>query len=156
MSEPKTLDDVIAERAAKKEALQKLADSQRAIDLEAIMALEDLHGDSNVAVLDIPYTPGLPTCVAVRTPKPIEFQRYRDMNTGKEAGPKKAIESAETLGKVCRIYPPKVEAGSVDAEGEAVQDLFPRILEARSGVLVGMGLAATKLIAAREEEDSKR
>lgn len=150
MSDPKSLDDVIAERAAKKEALQKQADAQRAVDLEAIMALEDLHGDSNVSVLDIPYTPGLPTCVAVRTPKAIEFQRYRDMNTGKDAGSKKAIESAEMLGKVCRIYPPKVEAG---AEGE---DLFAKILEARPGVLVGMGLAATKLIAAREEDDAKR
>jgi hypothetical protein len=136
------LEEIEARRAARKAGLQEPRDEQRAADLEAVDALEIEHGDSNVATLEVPFTPGLPTLLAARCPKPIELKRYRDtVKTKKDGTPGDPIGAAIMVGGVCRVYP--------DAE------TFAKVLEARPGVDVQLGLAALKLASAKAEDEGK-
>lgn len=91
-----------AERAASKEADRA---AQLAVDLDALMALEDEHGEGRVYRHDLPaYVPGLPTMVIARTPTPAEYKRFRDMmrkaKTASEQG-----AAIDLLAAPCRVYP---------------------------------------------------
>lgn len=139
--------EIEARRAARKQAEQDKSDAQRAADLEAIEALEAEHGYSNVSALRVEYVDGLPTMVAVRTPRPAEIKRYRARvtprkhpRTGQEVTPDYA-EAAEELGAACLVYPKP--------------DVFAALVEKRPGALVAAGMAALKLAAAEDEEAGK-
>lgn len=133
-----------AERAA---AAQAASDEQKAIDLEAIMALEDELGASNVTTVEIGHTPGLPVLLAVRCPAPIEVKRYQDRikPKAKRDGSKEAADPTEAtieVGHVCLVYP---EAG----------DLRTRTLESRPGVIVQLGTEALKLALGVADSEGK-
>jgi hypothetical protein len=132
-------------RAERKKALQDQADAQRALDLEKINELEVEHGDTNVIMLDVPYTPGLPTCVAARTPSDAEIKRYRyrvnEGRKGTEIDPMAAQRAAEELAALVLIFPAK--------------DEFEAICKARPTVRAQLGAASTKLSQAREEAEGK-
>jgi len=131
-----------ARRAARKAAAQAARDAQRAIDLAAINDLEIEHGDSNVATLEIPHTDGLPTMLAVKCPPPAYVKRYRDeCRARKDGTPGDAIAAAEKLADAMLIYP--------DAE------TYARVLEARAGVRVQLGVLAIGLAAGRAESEGK-
>jgi hypothetical protein len=134
-----SLEEIEARRAARKEAQAKQRDEQRVVDLEAVDALEVQFGDSNVRYVDVPYTPGLPTLAAVRCPKPIEIKRYR----ATVAPDHKAFASkaAEDLGAICLVYP--------------VGDDRDRLLEARPGLLVGLGIEALGMSTGRAQDEGK-
>jgi hypothetical protein len=144
-TEETPLDRQIRIRAERKKALQAQADAQRAQDLEKINELEVEHGDTNVIVLDVPYTPGLPTCVAARTPTDPEIKRYRhrvnEGRKGQEIDPKAAQRASEELADVVVIFPSK--------------DDFEAICKARPAVRAQLGAASTKLSQAREEAEGK-
>jgi hypothetical protein len=140
--EPTALEAVESRRAARKAELAEKRDAQRILDLEAIDALEIEHGDSNVAVLDVPYTPGLPTCVAARCPKPEEIKRYRSRLKAKKGEQVDAVEAAEELASICRVYPSDSE-------------VYARMLSARPGIHVQLGVAAVGLAAGSEEARGK-
>jgi hypothetical protein len=136
------LEAIEARRAARKEALQQAHDAQRVKDLEAIDALEIEHGDSNIATLEVPYTPDLPTMIAVRCPKPVEVKRYRDrVKPKKDGSPGDSLGGALELAAVCRVYP--------DA------DTYAALLEARPGVDAQLGLLAIQLSAGKAEAAGK-
>jgi hypothetical protein len=126
-------------RAARKAALAEAREAQRALDLAEIDALEITHGDSNIAVIELPYVDGLPTCAAVRTPKKPEVKRYQDrIKRDKSA----TAEAAEEVGKCTLVYPsdPEVQA---------------RLLDTRPGLPVQLGVTALNLSTGKDAESGK-
>jgi hypothetical protein len=104
--------------------------------------LEVELGDSNVAVIDVPYTPGLSTCAAVRCPTTPEVKRYqarlKPAGNGKNID---AIAASEEIGLACLKYP----------EGEGREAL----LAARPGIKVALGSAALKLSTGKAADEGK-
>lgn len=120
-------------RAEKRGAFEAARDEQKAADLEAIMALEDELGASNVATVEVGFTPGLPVLLAVRCPVPVEVRRYQDRLKPKREGAKiDPTEPTIEIGHVCLVYP---EAG----------ELRDRSLAARPGAIVQLGTEALKM-----------
>lgn len=136
------IEEIQARRDAKREALEKQKEDQRAIDLEALEALEDEHGINNIVWIDLPYTPGLVSLVAAKCPTPAYMKRYRDMCKTKNEKSADYIGAAEMLAAVCRVYP--IE-----------QEDYKKIVDARPGVHVQLGVAAMKLGSGREQDESK-
>lgn len=133
------LAELTARRAARKAAQSQAAAAQKVTDLEALDELEIKHGDENVAALDVQYVSGLPTVVAVRTPKPAELKRYRARVKGADKNPELAVQGAIELAKTCLVYP--------DSE------TFARMAEARPNLEIDAGTLALNLcISARETE----
>lgn len=129
-------------RAARKAAVKEQYAEQRAVDLEAIDAIEAELGDSNVAVIDVPFTPGLPTCLAVRCPSTPEVKRYQSRIKGAAQNKEvDAIAAAEEIGLSCLRYPDKEKRAAVIA--------------ARPGVVVTCGNEALKLAQGRAASEGK-
>lgn len=136
------LAEIEAKRAARKAELQAARDAQKAIDLEAIDALEVEHGDSNIATLEIPFSPDLPVMLAVRTPKPAELKRYRDRVKAKKDGtPGDPLMAAQEIAAVCIVYPSK--------------DVYAAVLEKRNGIDAQLGVLAVGLCAGKAEAEGK-
>lgn len=143
MSAP-TVEEIEARRSARKAALAEQERAQLAIDLAALDDLEVAHGDSNVARLDVPYTPGLPTMAVVRVPKPAEVKRYRARLKEKNPDPQAA---ADEIGASTRVYPPRPP--------DETPDVFDAMCEARPGLVGQLGVAAMGLAVAREHDEGK-
>jgi hypothetical protein len=125
-------------REERKARLTEEAKAQREIDLAAINDIEIELGDSNVAVLDYPYTPGLSVCAAVRVLTDIETKRYRARVKGEDAD---ATAAAEEVGRACVMYP----------KGDALAALA----KSRPGLWVQLGLASLRMAAGRAEAEGK-
>jgi hypothetical protein len=142
MSEKSPLELAEERRAERKAAANPARDAQRAIDLDTINELEITHGDSNVGVLNLPYSAGLPTIAAVRVPKPAEIKRYRVRITPKhEKDRPDTAAAAEELAAVCVIYP--------DAEAYAA------LCAARPALAVQLGSKAVDLATGKAEAEGK-
>jgi hypothetical protein len=134
-----------AKRAERKELAQVAYDAQRAIDLEAVIALEDEHGPSRVKVINVGHTVGLPTLVVVKCAKPSYLKRYRQSikTTKGGAADMAAInDAAEALADQHIAYP--------DAE------TYAKLREERPGIHAQAGLEAIHLaegVAADEGKD---
>jgi len=136
--------EIQARRAARKAELKKGEQAQRVIDLEALDSAEVEHGDSNVAYLDVPYTPGMPTMVIIRCPKPSEVKRYQDRVKPKANGkqsPDAAMDAARELGAATLLYPPK--------------ELFTELLEQRPGLDMQAGVESLGLARATSADEGK-
>jgi hypothetical protein len=131
-----------AKRAERKAAMKRAEDFAKAADLEAISDLEEQYGDSSVAVIHVPFTPGLVTACAVRCPTPVELKRYRSRITPKD---QKHVPdyttAAEELAETCLVYP----------EREA----FAKVCEARPGLKVQLGVLASDLGVGKAEREGK-
>jgi hypothetical protein len=137
-----SLAEVEAKRAERRAKADAARDEQKAKDLEAIMLLEDKHGESNIATVEIGHTPGLPVVLAVRCPSPVEVKRYRDTVKPKRDGtPGDPLKAAQELAAVCLVYP--------DAE------VYKAVLEARPGTDSPLGVEAIKLSTGRAEAEGK-
>lgn len=141
------LEAIEEKRAARKAAAEAARDEQLWRDLSAIDAIEVELGDSNVAVLRLPYAKDLPAAVAVRAPSTAEMKRYRDRVRPSKDGRNRDVQPdqvkpAEELGATCRVYP-------------ADETAFGLLCEARPGLLVQMGVRALELGSAREESEGK-
>ncbi len=139
--------EIEARRAARGAAEQAEADTQRAIDLEAIEALEAEHGYSGVSAVRVKYVEGLPTMIAVRTPRPAEMKRFRDSVTPRKH-PRTGVDqtpnygaATEQLGAACLNYPSP--------------EVFAELCEKRPGAAVGAGSEALKLAATEDEDAGK-
>lgn len=136
-----------AKRAERKAATEREANAQLAQDLEAIDALEATLGDSNVAVIRVPYSKGLPAAAAVRCPKPLEMKRFRDRVRPQKDNRNREIEpdhqaAADELVALCRVYP-------ADAE------TYERLCAARPGLSGQLAKEAIKLAVGAEESEGK-
>jgi hypothetical protein len=137
------LEQAQAKRAARKAAASADEDLARALDTEAIDSLEVQYGDSNVGVIQLPYTPGLPTCAAVRCPKPAEVKRFRDGVTPKhEKDRPDTAAAAELLAAISRVYP-------------ADKEVYAKLCAARPGLAVQLGAKAMSLAIGKDESEGK-
>jgi hypothetical protein len=142
-SELTPLEQAQAKRAARKAAAGAAEDLARAVDIEAIDALEIEHGDSNVSVVHVPYTPDLPTCAAVRCPKPAEVKRYQARLKPKhEKDHPDPVVAAEELAAICRIYP-------------ADKETYAALCAARPGLVVQLGVEALRLAMGKSDAEGK-
>lgn len=133
-------------RDERKARLSAERDVQLALDQEQINLLEIEFGDSNVAVVVSPYTPGLPVQLAVRTPKTVEVKRYRStvasaIKPNGKTDSLAAVKAAEDLGTLCCVYPDR--------------ETLEKVAEARPTVLTDLGLAALKLAQTTAENEGK-
>lgn len=135
--------ELAEERRAKRKAEARAAyEAQRVVDVEAVDALEIEHGDTNVGVIIVPHSAGLPTCAAVRCPKPAELKRYRVRVTPKhEKDHPDTAAAAEELADICRIYPDK--------------DTYTKLCAARPGLAVQLGARAVNLATGKSEAEGK-
>jgi hypothetical protein len=137
------LEAVELKRAERRAARQAEYDAQRVKDLEALTDLEDEHGSENIGHIDVPFSPGSPTLVAVKTPEKKYVKRYRETvkpnKDGSHSG--KSVEAAETLAACVVVYPAK--------------EVYESICEARAGVAVAAGMKALELVSARESSEGK-
>lgn len=139
-------EDKLAEVRARLDAQQDAQDSdetdQKAVDLMALADARDEHGGpSAVQAASIPYVAGLPTMAIVRRPTKIEFKRFTDTVSKKDASGPEYMAAAQALAAVCLVYPPK--------------DVYAKMCEAVPGLPVPLGIAATKLATGKEKEDRK-
>lgn len=142
------LEQIRAVRKARQDELQRQHDAQLVIDLTALNDLETELGDSSVAFLTVPFTPGLPTMLIARKPTKAELQRYRAQVKVKPKanGPgdseKTPTEAAEVVADACFKYP--------DAE------TYAKLCTERPGAKAQLGALALKLIVDTESEDAKK
>lgn len=136
------LDAAQERREARKAELRKAAEAQRAKDLDTLTDLEIEHGDSNVGAVTVPFSPGMPTLVIVRCPKPVEVKRFRALTKADAKGRQPdALEPLEQLARACLLFP--------DAE------TYARICESRPVVAGQVGAKAVDLASARDESEIK-
>lgn len=135
------LDDLRARLDAQQAAQDSERDDQETTDLEALISARDEHGPASVCAVSVPFTAGLPTMAIARRPKPVEFKRFQDQMTKKDAGTAQAVLGAEQLAAITLVYP--------DAE------TFAKMADACPGVRVALGSAAAGLASAKVREDQK-
>lgn len=141
------LEALRARAAARNADLKGQFTAQRLIDETARFELEESIGATRVAFLDVPHTPGLPTMIGCQCPNDAQMKKYRARVKTKADGKEgDKIMGAEELAAQVRIYPPK------DEEGDA---LYKRLLDARPGIHVALGVAAVKLAVASEQDEGK-
>ncbi len=136
-------------RARRKAEQRKERDAQRLLDLEAIEELETALGDSNVSIIEIGYSPGLPTLVACRTPSDPELKRFRHQiamgasknEDGRATDPLAGVKATEMLADVTRVYP-----------NDAT---YAEVRKAKPGVHLKLGNAAVALSLGRKEQEGK-
>lgn len=126
-----------AERAARKKATADATDTQKAIDLAAINALEIELGDDNLAIVEVPYEPGCVTMVACRCPSTPETKRYRYRARDRQGKRNETvsgdpIEAAEELAESALKYP--------DLEA------FNKVCAARPGLKAQLGALTISLV----------
>jgi hypothetical protein len=135
------MEQLRAERDARKAALQAARDEQRLADFTRLNELELEHGDDNVAAVEVQrYAPGLTTLVVVRALRRVELKRWRD-KTSKDKADQNA--AADEAGLCALLYPERESA-----EWAAICDLVP-------GVVTRAGLAAVQLAAGVEQLEGK-
>lgn len=140
----KRIEEVEAKRAARKAELSGARDTQLAVDLEALDALECEHGDGKVERLNVDrFVPGHPTFIVLRAPSSALYKRFCDQVSraakNNDPGARRAAENA--LGESCWIYP-------AEAERKAMLEEFP-------GLLLSVAIRAAKLVEASEAEEGK-
>jgi len=123
-------------------------DVQRELDEIELLKLKIELGDDNIASVDLPYSPGLPTLVAAKAPQGALLKRYRARIKMKDGAidPMSIAAAAEELVASCRVYPARDEGGDA---------LYRAIGEARPGVYAQLGQAALKLGAGKEADEGK-
>lgn len=137
-----SIEEIEARRAERKARNAAEERTQYAADLEALDALEVEHGDTNVASVRVPFSPGLPTLVVVRCPHPPEVKRYRARVTPSRDGEKPDyVGPAEELAAVCLRYPDR--------------ETYERMCLARPGIGPQVGLEALKLASGKAESEGK-
>lgn len=145
---PETMADKLAAREAKREAKRAAThekwSAQKLLDLDAIEPLEETHGSTNIAILDVPYTDGLPACCACRTPEEPEMKRYRASVKPKKDGEpltNNMTSAAEELAHVVLAYPSR--------------EVFAEMCAARPGIKAQLGGLAVKLAVGQAAAEGK-
>jgi hypothetical protein len=127
-------------RQARKDAIDAARVEQSVLDLMALDALEEEHGQGNVAMIIVQYSPGLPTFAVARAANKAQLTKYRARI--KEGQPKPdATRAAEELGEQCRLYP--------------TGELWEALATARPGILAQIGTQAISLVVGMSEEEAK-
>ncbi len=121
----KSEEEIIEERRAKRrEATADARKVQYVVDLKALDALEEKHGEGQIKALHVPtFVVGLPTMVIVKSPAGTSFYKRFCDHVREAKGHQGAIAAAaEVLARACLVYPE--DAGVQKAMIEA----FPNML----------------------------
>ena len=113
------LEAIEARRAARKTASADAKTVQYLVDMTALDALEEKHGEGQLKVLHVPtFVAGLPTLVVVKSPAgSTHWKRFVDKV--REAKNHEGMKAAagEQLARACIVYPSEEKAllGMVEA-----------------------------------------
>ncbi|MCL2777719.1 MAG: hypothetical protein FWD73_06915 [Polyangiaceae bacterium] len=146
MSKIEELEKKIEER---REAREKAEEAQYEIDLAARLDLEEEFGKvSEIRVTS--YREGFPTRAYVRTPRAVEYKRYKDILHRAHAAKntKQVQDAGDQLARACWVYPAQSSDGGESPEQKAMLDAFP-------GLLVSINIVAAKLAEGRMGEEGK-
>lgn len=129
--------------AAQDEEHETARRAQLRIDLAAFVAARGKYGKGGVARVNvISWSPGIPTLAIVRL-EPNGIKRYRFMVKPTEETPHPDhAAAAEALADVSVVYPPK-------------GDGYEALCDARPGVKIAMGIAASNLAAGKIATEGK-
>lgn len=143
-------DEIEKELAALQAELAQIGDehetarrAQLLVDTRALVAAVRAHGKGNVAVVDVvSWAPGIPTLAIVKYDA-YGIKQYKDQVKSREdnAHPDHA-KAAETLSDFAIVYP---------AKGEG----YEKLCEARLGMRVALGVAASNLAAGKAKVEGK-
>lgn len=134
-------EEIEARRAERAAALEAQRDDQELVDLEALDALEEEHGPTNVARVVPAFTAGLPTFAVARLPRPEETKRYRARLRPPDGKMGDPVKACEELAAVVVVYPDK--------------PTFAKMCEARPNLAVDLGAAAAGMTRAHEAVEGK-
>jgi hypothetical protein len=135
-----SLAEIERNRQARKDKLAAERNVQRALDLEAIDALEVEHGDANISIIELDYVPGLPTCVAVKVTPPAVLLRYQARLRNED---KTTVDAAKEVCDSCRIYPSDDET-------------WTALLQVRPALYTQMGVEAVNLGRGKTAAEAKK
>lgn len=135
-----SLEEIQKAREVRKAALLEKRDAQRAIDLEAIDALEIEHGDSNIAIVELDYVEGLPTCAAVKVTPPAVLLRYQARIRNED---KTQVDAAKEVCDSCRVYP-------------ADDEVWKALLAVRPALHTQLGVEAINLGRGKSAAEAKK
>ena len=113
------LEAIEARRAARKAASADAKAVQFVVDMTALDALEEKHGEGQLKVLHVPtFVAGLPTLVVVKSPAgSTHWKRFVDKVQDAKDHAKMKQAAGEVLARACIVYP--VDAGVLGAMVEA-------------------------------------
>ena len=139
------VDELVAKRAARREAEKGQQEVQAAKDLAAIVALEETMGSLRY-ITPPEYRSGVVTVAAFRPATRSEYKRLCDMISRARFSEKNTGDltrkAQDMFGEACLVYPPP------GADREALFDAFP-------GTLISVALAAEKLAVLASEDEGK-
>jgi hypothetical protein len=121
----KTETEIIEERrAARRAESAKAKAAQYAIDLKALDALEEKHGEGQVAALHVQvFVPGLPTMVIVKAPEGSAYKRFCDQVVSAKGNVQMKQAAAHVLARACIVYPdPALQASMLAAFPNMLND----------------------------------
>lgn len=149
-----TADEIIKAAEARREALRaahaEAHKLQQAIDIVALVDLEEAHGFERVLRVDIggwKAGVGAATMVVARIPDRREafFRRYEQTVAKAKPGTTAALDAAHMLAEACLIYPSKKEHS----------ELHEATMELAAGVLTNLALQVAKIVQGNAEEEKK-
>lgn len=131
-------------RAARRAATAAARAAQYAIDMKALDALEEKHGESQIKALHVPaYVPGQPTMVIVKSPAgDSTYKRFADKVREAKGHPQMMAAASEVLARACIVYP------ADPAAVIAMHSAFPNLLNDAAN-------AAASLVVMKAEEEKK-
>ncbi len=140
MTEKSELELIEERRAARRKATAEAKEAQRVVDLKALDALEEEHGESRLRVLYVSgYVPGAPTMAVVKSPGGTSYwKRFQDQI--RNAKGNRQLESAaqDMLARACLAYPSEPEALA------AMLAAFPNMLNDVAGAAAGLARLETE------------
>lgn len=138
------LEAIQAKLDAQADAEKEMREAQEAVDLIALFDLKhELGVTGAVIAVKLPgWTEGLPTMAIARRPTKIEFKRFQDQTTKKDAAAPEAIKAAEQIVALCLVYPPA--------------DVFEKMFDVCPGIKIALGSAAVGLASAKARDDEKK
>lgn len=135
-------------REAREKAYTEAFELQHADDLEALDKLEEEHGWGRTLRIDLggwQAGMGAVTMMVAKLPlgSDATFKRFAQQSVGKEKKPQAILDSGDTFGASCVIYP---EPGS---------DAYKATVEAFPGVLSNVAVQVVKAVQGRAAEEGK-
>lgn len=141
-----TSGEIELRRAARRAAHETARAEQEAKDLAELDRLEEQHGWDSVDPIRLErWEAGAATMVIVRLPRSSEsvYKRFQEQASADKANGKKRVETSESLGRSCIVYP------------EAKSDLYERTLEIAPGILGHAAHHIVKRVQGRDDEEGK-
>lgn len=149
-----TPEEIIKGAEARREAIRKAHGeahlAQQAVDIVALVELEEEHGYERIMRVDIggwKKGVGAATMVVARIPDRREtfFRRYEQTVAKAKPGTTSALDAAHMLAEACLIYPSKKDH----------PELHEATMELAAGVLTNLALQVAKIVQGNAEEEKK-